>query len=60
MIFDSKISSSGHIGDQRKDILILGKDPKDGIEDTTLAAKKEHWEILLNETRTFVWVCITI
>lgn len=43
MIFDSKISSSGHIGDQRKDILILGKDPKDGIEDTTLAAKKEHW-----------------
>ena len=42
MIFDSKISSSRHIGDQRKDILILGKDPKDGIGDTTLAANKKH------------------
>ena len=38
-IFEVDMSSSSHIGNKKKDILILGKGPKQGLEHT-LAAEK--------------------
>ena len=40
IIFGADMSSSLHIDNKKKDILILGKDPKDGLDDTTLASEK--------------------
>ena len=34
------MSSSVHIDNKKKDILILGKGPMQGLDDTTLAAEK--------------------
>ena len=31
-----------HINDKKKDILILGKGPTDGLDDTTLTPEKEY------------------
>ena len=34
------MSSSVHVDNLKKDILILGKGPTQGLDDTTLASKK--------------------
>ena len=34
------MSSSAHVNNKRNDILILGKVPTDGLDDTTLTEKK--------------------
>ena len=36
------MSSSVHIDDENKDILILGKGPTQGLDDTTLTAEAEY------------------
>ena len=36
------MSLSVHIDNKRKDILILGEGPTQGLDDTTLAAKAKH------------------
>ena len=36
------MSSSVHIDNEQKDILILGKGPADGLDDTMLTAEKEY------------------
>ena len=36
------VSSSLHVDIRKKYILLLGKDPAQGLDDTTLAAKKEY------------------
>ena len=43
MIFGTEMSSSVHIYNKRKYILILGKDPTDGLDDTTLTAEAEYF-----------------
>ena len=35
-----QMSSSVQVGNKRKDILILGEDPKQELDDTTLTAEK--------------------
>ena len=42
IIFDADTSLLVHIGKKKKDILIFGKDPKDGLDDTMLTAEKEY------------------
>ena len=41
-IFGADMSSSIHIANKNKSILILGKSPADGLDDTTFAAKKGY------------------
>ena len=43
MIFGTEMSSSVHIYNKRKYILILGKDPTDGLDDTALTAEAEYF-----------------
>ena len=42
IIFGADMSSSAHIDNKKKDILILGKVPTQGLDDTTLTAEKEY------------------
>ena len=43
MIFGTEMSSSVYIYNKRKYILILGKDPTDGLDDTALTAEAEYF-----------------
>ena len=38
IIFGTDMSSSGHVDNKKKDILILGEGPTQGLDDTTLTA----------------------
>ena len=40
--FGADISSSVHISNKKKDILVLGKGLTDGLDDTTVTAEKEY------------------
>ena len=42
IIFRADMSSSVYIDNKKKDILILGKGPRNGLDDTTLTAGKEY------------------
>ena len=42
IIIGSDMSSSVHIDNKRKDILILGKGPTQGLDYTKLTAEKEY------------------
>ena len=51
------MSSSLHIGNKKKDILILGEDPTQGLDDTTLTAEKKD---SLNFTMTEKKFCLSL
>ena len=42
IIFGVNMSSSVHIGNENKDILILGEGPTQGLDDTTLTAEAKY------------------
>ena len=42
IIFGADISSSEYIDNKNKDILILGEEPKQGLDDTTLTAEAKY------------------
>ena len=42
MIFGTDTSLMVHIGNKKKDVLILGKGPTDCLDDTTFIAEKEY------------------
>ena len=42
IIFGGYMSSPVHVDNKKKDILILGKGPTDGLDDTTITAEKEY------------------
>ena len=46
--FDVDISSSIHVDNKEKNILILGEGPTQGLDDTTLTAEKSTQLILFN------------
>ena len=56
IIFGDDISSLMHFNDKRKDILILGKGSPDGLDDTTLAAKKD----LISFTEQLKKLCLSL
>ena len=47
------MGSSVHVDNKNKDILILGKESTDGLDDTTLTAKKEYLTNLTNYDKRF-------
>ena len=59
LIFGVDMSFSAHIDDKKKDILVLGIGPIQGLEHT-LTAEKCTPLILLWQKRSFVQVCITM
>ena len=42
IIFGVDMSSSVHIDNKKKDVLILGKGPQQGLDDTTLTAEAQY------------------
>ena len=56
IIFGVDMSSSAKIDNRKKDFLILGKGPTQGLENTL--QKKCIQLILLKITKSFVWACI--
>ena len=48
------MSSSVHIDNKKKDILILGEGPTQGLDGTTLTAEKNIQSTLLKIIRNFV------
>ena len=52
------MSSSTKIDNRKKDFLILGKGPTQGLENTL--QKKCIQLILLKITKSFVWACIIL
>ena len=52
------MSSSVHVGNKKKVILILGEGPEQGLDCTKLTAQKNIQLILLQITKTFAWACI--
>lgn len=54
IIFGAVISSPVHINNKKEDILILGKIPTGGVDNTTLTAKRNILKILLSNRVSFV------
>ena len=54
IIFAVDMSSSVHIDNKNKDILILGEGPTQGLDGTTLTTEKNIQLILLKTIRSFV------
>lgn len=50
MVFGVDNSFSEHVDNRNKDILILGKNPIDGLDDTTITSESEY-SISLTEAR---------
>ena len=57
--FGADRSSSAHIDNKKKDILVLRKGPTHGLEHSLIAEKIIRL-ILLWQKRNFVWACITL
>ena len=47
------MSSSVHIDNKKKNILILGKDPKDDLDATNLTAEKEYSKNFTEQQKKF-------
>ena len=58
VIFCADMILSVNIDNKKNDILILGTDPTDGLDNTKLTAEKEYSIKLLINRRNFVSVCI--
>ena len=48
------MSSTIHIDNKRKDILILDEGPTQGLDDTTLTAKAKHPIIFVQSNKRFL------
>ena len=53
IICGAGMSSSAHVVNEKKVILIHGKDPADGLNDTTLTAEKEHYINFTEQQKKF-------
>ena len=54
IIFGADMNSSVHIDNKRKDILILGEGPMQGLDDTTLAAEAKYPINFMQSGKRFV------
>ena len=57
IIFGADMSSFVHIDNTGKDILILGFDPRDGLNDTTLTAEAQY---SINFSRSNIKFCLSL
>ena len=55
IIFRADISSSVHIDNKWKAILILGEEPTQRLDDTTWTAEAKHAINFTQQRKTFVW-----
>ena len=53
LIFVLDMSSSAHVDNKKKDILILGEGPTEAWDDTTLAVEKKYWIIFTEHNKKF-------
>lgn len=53
VIFGAENSSSVHTNNEKKDILVLGKGPRQRLDDTTLSAEKEYAINFSDEQKKF-------
>ena len=60
IIFGLDISSSAHVHNKGKDILILGKGPTQELGEHSLTAEKMYSVNFTNNGETVVWACITM
>ena len=56
IIFGADMSSSVHIDNKNTDILILGEEPTQGLDDTTLTAEAKHPISFSQSGKRFVFV----
>ena len=54
IIFEVDMSSSVHVDNKKKDVLILSEGPTEGLDDTTLTVEKSIQSTLLKVIRNFV------
>ena len=57
IIVGADMSSSAHVGNKKKNILILDKGPTQGLDDTTLTAEKEY---TINFTERHKQFCLSL
>ena len=57
IIFEVDVSSSVHVDDKKKDILILGEGPTQGLDDTTRTVEKKY---SINSTVTRKKFCLSL
>ena len=60
LIFGVDMSSSAHIDNKKKNILVLGKGPTQGLEHTLTAEKVYSINFTVVRKKKFVKVCITM
>ena len=60
VIFGANMSSSVHIDNKKNDVLILCKGPTDGLDNTTLTAKKDYSINFTEQRKKFCLVCATM
>ena len=60
IIFGVDMSFSVHVDNKKKDNLILGEGPTQGLDGTALASEKSIQLVLLKKTKKFVLACIII
>ena len=53
IIFGTDMSSLAHIDNRKKDILVLGNGPTDGLDDSTLTTEKEYSINFTKQQNTF-------
>ena len=71
IVFGADMSSSVHVDNKNKDILILGEGPTQGLDDATLTAEAKYWinftqlnkrlvlSLYYNRIRSFLFVNAT-
>ena len=52
------MSSSIHVDNKKKDILILDESPMQGLDDTKLTAEKMYYINFTEHNKKFIWICI--
>ena len=57
IIFGADMSSSVHVDNKKKDILILGEGPTQGLDDTTLTAEERY---SINFTKSRKKFCLSL
>ena len=57
IIFGVNLSSSAHVDNKKKNIVILDKGPTQGLDDTTLTAEKEYTVNFMEQHKNF---CLTL
>ena len=57
IIIAADMNPSVHVDSKEKHIFILGEEPTQGLDDTTLTAEAKYPIMLLNEIKDLYYVC---